>query len=75
MDESVDYEEQGAQAIQDNWQIYKDDESWTDESRSRDERDVVTSKHFTKWGKVFRLTVSVDGFEIADDCQSPSSAE
>ena len=59
MDESVDYEKQGAQAIQDNWQIYKDDESWTDESQSRDERDVVTSKHFAKWGKVFRLTVSV----------------
>ena len=63
MDESVDYEKQGAQAIQDNWQIYKDDESWTDESQSRDERDVVTSKQFAKWGKVFRLTVSIDRFD------------
>jgi hypothetical protein len=37
--------------------IYKDDKSWSNEAKSTNGRDIVTSKNVPNRGKVFRLIV------------------
>lgn len=52
-----EYEKQAEEMLEDIWKLYNGNESWTDEVKSRDGLDIVTSKNFPKWGKVFRLIV------------------
>ena len=56
-----EYEKQAEEMLENIWKLYDDNESWTDETKSQDGLDIVTSKNFPRWGKVFRLIVrSVD---------------
>lgn len=52
------YEKQADEIIDEIWTIFRDESGWSDESQSKDGQDVVVSKSYPKWGKVFRLTVS-----------------
>ncbi|CAF0882877.1 unnamed protein product [Adineta ricciae] len=56
-----DYNKQADEIIDEIWKIFKDETGWSDESKSKDGCDVVVSKSFPKWGKVFRLTGTVPG--------------
>ena len=56
-DNNEDYENQADGILNEIWRIYKDETSWVDESKSKDGLDIVVSKTFPKWGKIFRLTV------------------
>jgi hypothetical protein len=66
-DSHEDYEKQADDIIDEIWRIFRDDAGWSDESKSKDGQDVVVSKTFPKWGKVFRLTVSSEA-KSAVDC-------
>ena len=57
-DNDQDYETQADDIIEKVWRIFKDEDSWSPEAKSSDGSDVVVSKTYPKWGKVFRLTVS-----------------
>lgn len=61
-----EYEKQADEMLESIWNIYDDDESWTEESKSEDGADAVTSKVFSKWGKVFRLIVRFFWSKIED---------
>lgn len=63
-----DYEAQADDVIEKVWRIFLDDQSWSQEAKSVNGHDIVFSKTFPKWGKIFRLTVrsSAEKFE----CQS-----
>lgn len=52
-----DYEAQADDVVEKVWRIFLDNTSWSQEAKSVDGQDVVFSKTFPKWGKVFRLTV------------------
>lgn len=52
-----DYEAQADDVIEKVWRIFLDEESWSQEAKSVDGKDIVYSKTFPKWGKIFRLTV------------------
>jgi hypothetical protein len=52
-----DYEQQADDIIEHVWGIFQDDASWSQEAKSTDGIDIVMSKMFPKWGKVFRLSV------------------
>jgi hypothetical protein len=52
-----DYEKKADEIIDELWRIYQDSDSWYEEARSKNGVDVVHSKSFPKWGKVFRLIV------------------
>lgn len=52
-----DYESQADDVIEKVWRIFLDNDSWSQEAKSVDGKDVVFSKTFPKWGKVFRLAV------------------
>ncbi|CAF1537241.1 unnamed protein product [Adineta steineri] len=58
-DKIDDYQNQANDTINEIWKIYKDENSWCNELKSRDGLDTVVSKTFPKWGKVFRLTGTV----------------
>lgn len=52
-----DYEKQADDVIEKIWRIFRDEESWSQETKSSNGLDVVISKTFPKVGKVFRLSV------------------
>ena len=52
-----EYEKQAEEMLDEIWRIYNDDESWYEESKSKDGCDIVRSKQFPRWGKIFRLVV------------------
>jgi hypothetical protein len=52
-----EYEKQAEEILDEIWKIYNDDNSWYEEAKSKDGTDIVLSKTFPKWGKIFRLTV------------------
>ncbi|UJR09821.1 hypothetical protein I4U23_014047 [Adineta vaga] len=56
-----EYEKQANEIIDEIWKIFKDETGWNDESKSKDGCDIVVSKTYPKWGKVFRLTGTVTG--------------
>ncbi|CAF2818102.1 unnamed protein product [Rotaria sp. Silwood2] len=60
-DNNEDYEKQADETIDEIWKIFKDDNAWSEEAKSRDGLDIVVSKNFPKWGKIFRLTSIVTG--------------
>lgn len=51
-----DYESQADEIIENIWKIFQDDKSWVQEAKSADGNDLVQTKTYIKWGKVFRLT-------------------
>jgi hypothetical protein len=59
-DRNDDYEQQADEMVQKVWQIFQDDQGWSQEAKSTDGSDVVFSKIYPKCGKVFRLSVIVD---------------
>ncbi|CAF3709616.1 unnamed protein product, partial [Rotaria sordida] len=60
-DNNEDYEKQADETIDEIWKIFKDDNSWLEEAKSRDGFDIVFSKIYPKWGKIFRLTSNIIG--------------
>ncbi len=57
VDNNEEYEKQAEEMFDDLCEIYNDNNSWREESKSKDGLDIVISKNFSKWGKIFRLTV------------------
>ncbi len=57
MNNAEDYETQADDVVEKVWRIFKDDDSWSQEAKSSDGLDIVMTKTFPKWGKVFRLSV------------------
>jgi hypothetical protein len=53
-----DYEAQADDIFEKVWRMFKDEDSWSQEAKSTDGFDIVFSKTYPKWGKVFRLSVS-----------------
>ncbi|CAF1540987.1 unnamed protein product, partial [Rotaria sordida] len=60
-DNNEDYEKQADETIDEIWKIFKDDNSWLEEAKSCDGFDIVFSKIYPKWGKIFRLTSNIIG--------------
>ncbi|CAF3412009.1 unnamed protein product [Rotaria socialis] len=60
-DTNDDYEKQADATIDEIWKIFKDENAWTEEAKSRDGLDVVVSKEFPKWGRIFRVTSIIPG--------------
>ncbi|CAF3691678.1 unnamed protein product [Rotaria sp. Silwood1] len=60
-DNNDDYEKQADKTIDEIWKIFKDDNSWLEEAKSHNGLDIVVSKIFPKWGKIFRLTSTITG--------------
>ena len=57
-DQNDEYVQQANEILDEIWRLYNDDEdSWYEESKSKDGFDIVLSKQFPKWGKIFRLIV------------------
>jgi hypothetical protein len=56
-DQNEEYEKQTEEMLDEIWRIYNDDQSWYQESKSKNGFDIVLSKNFPKWGKIFRLIV------------------
>jgi len=52
-----EYEKQADDLLDEIWRIYQDDDAWYEEGRSTDGFDIVLSKTYPKWGKIFRLNV------------------
>lgn len=60
--ESTDaYQTRIEQLFEEIWQIYNDKDSWTEENRSFDTTDLVNSKQYPTYGKVFRLSSIING--------------
>lgn len=57
IDNDEDYEAIADDVVEKIWRMFRDHDSWTQESVSSDGRDIVVAKNFPKIGKVFRLTV------------------
>ena len=51
------YENYADEIINEIWKIFKDEHLWLEEMKSIDGFDIVVSKYYPKWGKIFRLTV------------------
>jgi len=56
-DQNEEYEKQAEEMLDVIWRIYNDENSWYEESKSKDGLDIVISKTYPKWGKIFRLIV------------------
>jgi hypothetical protein len=56
-DNNEDYEKQADELIDEIWRIFKDEDAWSHEAKSKNRSDAVTSKTFPNRGKVFRLIV------------------
>lgn len=61
VNKNEEYEKQADDLLDEVWRIYQDDDIWYEEGRSSDGLDVVLSKSYPKWGKVFRLNSTVEG--------------
>lgn len=57
-DQVNDYERQADEILEEVWKMFQDNEGWAQESKVNGATDVVMSKIFPKYGKVFRLSVS-----------------
>ncbi|CAF3882920.1 unnamed protein product [Rotaria sp. Silwood2] len=60
-DNDEDYEKQADEVVDKVWRIFKDNDSWLQESISSNGLDIVLAKNYSKWGKVFRLTSIIPG--------------
>lgn len=57
VNKNEEYERQADDLLDEIWRIYQDDDVWYEEGRSSDGFDIVLSKTYPKWGKIFRLNV------------------
>ncbi|CAF0858913.1 unnamed protein product [Adineta ricciae] len=60
LDDDEGYGQQADEIIARVWQMFQDKDAWTPESKGSSGLDVIVAKTYPKWGKVFRLTSTLN---------------